>query len=103
MTATHTAWTLRRGVPLTSSPLLVGDELYIVSDLGVATCLDARTGEIRWEQILNSSAGGFPVSYLHDGVQYVAIAAGGGINFRGLTPEIQQPGRGNMLFVFRLP
>jgi glucose dehydrogenase len=64
---------------------------------------DARSGDVLWEQILNSSAGGFPVAYMHDGVQYIAIAAGGGINFRGLTPEIQQPGRGNTLFVFRLP
>ncbi len=24
-------------------------------------------------------------------------------DFRGLTPEIEQPPRGNMLFVFRLP
>ena len=40
---------------------------------------------------------------MEDNVQYIAIAAGGGINFRGLTPEIQQPGRGNILFVFRLP
>ena len=41
---------------------------------------DARTGAVRWEQILNSSAGGYPVSYMYDGVQYVAIAAGGGVN-----------------------
>ena len=55
-----------------------------------------------WEQTLNSSAGGFPVSYEHDGDQYVAIATGGGVNHRGLTPEIRQPPRGNTLFVFRL-
>ena len=43
------------------------------------------------------------MSYLHDGVQYIAIAAGGGVSYRGLTREIRQPPRGNMLFVFRLP
>ena len=61
MTATHTAWTLRRGVPLTSSPLLVGDELYIVSDLGVATCLDARTGETHWRERLGGNFSASPV------------------------------------------
>ena len=61
VTATHTAWTLRRGVPLTPSPLLVGDELYIVSDLGVATCLDARTGEIRWQERLGGNFSASPV------------------------------------------
>ena len=77
--------------------------MYLTNRARRFRAFDASTGDILWEQLLNSSAGGFPVSYEHDGVQYVAIAAGGGINFRGLTPEITQPGRGNMLFVFRLP
>ena len=64
---------------------------------------DADTGEILWEQILNSSAGGYPVSYSVDGVQYIAIAAGGGPNYRSITREIRQRGGGNTLFVFRLP
>lgn len=55
------AWTLRRGVPYTPSPLLVGDELYVVSDLGVATCLDAETGEIRWQQRLGGNFSASPV------------------------------------------
>ena len=52
VTKTHVAWTLRRGAPLTPSPLLVGDELYVVNDGGIAQCLDAKTGESRWIQRL---------------------------------------------------
>jgi outer membrane protein assembly factor BamB len=52
VTRTHIAWTLRRGAPLTPSPLLVGDELYVVNDGGIVQCLDARTGEPRWIQRL---------------------------------------------------
>jgi outer membrane protein assembly factor BamB len=52
VTKTHVAWTLRRGAPLTPSPLLVGDELYVVNDGGIAQCLDAKTGEARWIQRL---------------------------------------------------
>jgi outer membrane protein assembly factor BamB len=52
VTKTHIAWTLRRGAPLTPSPLLVGDELYVVNDGGIAQCLDAATGEPRWIQRL---------------------------------------------------
>ena len=59
VTKTHVAWTLRRGAPLTPSPLLVGDELYLVNDGGIATCLDARTGSIHWQQRLD---GGFSAS-----------------------------------------
>ena len=54
VTKTHVAWTLRRAAPLTPSPLLAGDELYVVNDGGIATCLDAKTGEPRW--ILSGSA-----------------------------------------------
>ena len=52
VTKTHIAWTLRRGAPLTPSPLLVGDELYVVNDGGIAQCLDAKNGEARWIQRL---------------------------------------------------
>ena len=52
VTRTHVAWTLRRGAPLTPSPLLVGDELYVVTDGGIATCLDARTGTVHWQMRL---------------------------------------------------
>ena len=52
VTKTHVAWTLRRAAPLTPSPLLAGDELYVVNDGGIATCLDAKTGEPRWIQRL---------------------------------------------------
>ena len=52
VTATHVAWTLRRAAPLTPSPLLAGGELYVVNDAGIATCLDAKTGETFWIQRL---------------------------------------------------
>ena len=104
LTTGEPAWVYRQRAGVAGSVLATGGGLVFVSDDARRFCaFDARTGDVLWEQILNSSAGGFPVTYLHDGVQYIAIAAGGGINFRGLTPEIRQPGRGNMLFVFRLP
>lgn len=48
VTETHMAWKLERGAPLNPSPLLIGEDLYIVSDNGIATCLDAKTGEQHW-------------------------------------------------------
>ena len=61
VTKTHIAWTLRRGAPYTPSPILVGDELYIVSDIGIATCLDAKTGQIHWQQRLGGNYSASPV------------------------------------------
>ena len=52
VTPTHVAWRLGRGAPHTPSPLVVGDELYIVSDTGIATCVDVSTGDRRWRERL---------------------------------------------------
>ena len=68
VTKTHVAWTLRRAAPLTPSPLLAGDDLFIVNDAGIASCLDAKTGNIYWQQRL---AGGYSASpVLADGRIY---------------------------------
>jgi alcohol dehydrogenase (cytochrome c) len=97
-------WSYRQRAGIGGSVLTTGGGLVFVSDDARRfRAFDADNGEILWEQILNSSAGGFPVTYSVDGVQYIAIAAGGGVNYRNLTPEIQQRRDGNMLYVFRLP
>ena len=61
VTKTHVAWTLMRGAPLTPSPLAVDDELYLVSDNGIASCLDARTGQPHWQQRLNGNYSASPI------------------------------------------
>ena len=61
VTETHIAWTLRRAAPLTPSPLLVGDELYLVNDVGIASCLDAKTGATHWQQRLDGNFSASPV------------------------------------------
>jgi len=52
VTATHFAWKTLRQVPVMSSPVLAGEEIYWVSDEGIASCGDARTGEIHWQERL---------------------------------------------------
>lgn len=44
------AWRYGRQVPQVPSPLLVGTEVYLVSDKGIATCLNALTGEVNWTE-----------------------------------------------------
>ena len=62
VTNTHVAWSLKRGAPHTPSPLLVGDELYLVSDGGRASCVDAKTGKVHWYE---SVPGGYSSSPLY--------------------------------------
>ena len=53
VTATHATWKTTRQVPIMSSPLLLGDELYWTSDDGMANCADARNGEAYWQERMN--------------------------------------------------
>jgi outer membrane protein assembly factor BamB len=73
LTDTHIAWRTTKGAPLTPSTVVVGDELYAVSDMGVATCFDARTGRVHWQEKLD---GGYSAS---------PLAAGGRIYFQNET------------------
>jgi hypothetical protein len=52
VTSTHVAWKCLRQIPIMSSPVLAGDELYWVSDDGIAYCAEARSGEVRWQKRL---------------------------------------------------
>ncbi len=61
VTKSHVVWTLKRGAPLTPSPLLVGDELYLVSDGGIATCVDARTGNEYWQARVGGNHSASPI------------------------------------------
>ncbi|MDA1015570.1 MAG: PQQ-binding-like beta-propeller repeat protein [Planctomycetota bacterium] len=44
------AWKYSKQVPNVACPLLVGGEIYFASDGGVATCIDARTGDTHWTE-----------------------------------------------------
>jgi outer membrane protein assembly factor BamB len=61
VTKTHIVWTLPKGAPLTPSPVIVGDELYLVNDGGVAICLNAKTGAPIWVQRLPGPHSASPV------------------------------------------
>jgi len=61
VTKSKIVWKLDRGIPRTPSPLLVGNELYIVSDNGIATCIDAKTGEELWRARLDGNYSASPI------------------------------------------
>ena len=50
VSGTHVVWRSPRGSPFVPSPVLYGDQLYMVNDMAsIATSLDARTGEAFWQ------------------------------------------------------
>lgn len=61
VTDRHVAWTVRRGAPNTPSLLLVGGELYMLSDAGIASCLDAKTGQVHWQERIGGNCSASPI------------------------------------------
>jgi len=59
VTDTHVVWTMTkpRDVPHESSPVLVGDLLYLMSDKGMLTCKEATTGKTLWTERLDGDFG----------------------------------------------
>ena len=50
VTGTHLAWTSPRGSPFVPSPILYGDQLYMVNDMAsIVTALGATTGKTLWQ------------------------------------------------------
>jgi outer membrane protein assembly factor BamB len=82
VTGTHMAWETRDNVPLIPSFVYADGLLFCVKESGVATCFEAQTGKIVWQQRLGGKIGASPV--LADGRLYclakdgsmIVIAAG---------------------------
>ncbi|MEC9091427.1 MAG: PQQ-binding-like beta-propeller repeat protein, partial [Planctomycetota bacterium] len=61
VTDSHVVWRIKKGAPSTPSPVLIGDELYFVSDRGIASCVDAKTGERHWMERLRGNYSASPI------------------------------------------
>ena len=80
VTDTHVAWTVSKNAPNSPSPLLLGDRLYMVSDRGVISCLDAKTGDEVWHEHVGGSFSASPIAA--DGKVYFPSEEGVGIVIR---------------------
>lgn len=61
VTATHVTWQHAKAIPLNPTPLLVNDSLYLINDAGITSCLDARSGAIRWRRRLGGHFSASPL------------------------------------------
>ena len=83
VTEENVAWKAVKGMPSTPSLLLIDDLLLMVTDLGVATCVEAKTGEVVWRERIGGNHSASP------------IYAGGRVYFFSHDAEttVIQPGR----------
>jgi outer membrane protein assembly factor BamB len=62
VTRTHVAWHVENGgAGYVPSPVVHGDELFLVHDAGHATCRDTLTGKLYWNQRLGKHHSASPV------------------------------------------
>lgn len=59
VTDSHVKWKIKKGVPMSLSLLVIGDEIYMVDDRGIASCVDTVSGIVHWQQRFS---GGFSAS-----------------------------------------
>ncbi len=68
------AWKSSKGSPYTPTPIVYGDQFYVVADNGVLSSYDAKTGALIYQQRLPSSFSASPVAA--DGKLYLASEDG---------------------------
>ena len=61
VTNSHVAWKVSRNMPFKPSPLLIDDLLYVISDGGMLSCLDAKTGEEIWKERVGGNFSASPI------------------------------------------
>jgi outer membrane protein assembly factor BamB len=76
LTESAIAWKTNKGVPSRPSPVLLGDLLFLVNDEGIASCVEAKTGERLWQERLGPKAGTSASPLCADGRLYFADEEG---------------------------
>lgn len=61
VSGTHVAYTLRRATPYVVTPLYRDGRVYLISDGGIATAIEAATGREIWSERLRAEFFGSPV------------------------------------------
>ena len=101
------AWThTQRAMFMTGALATVGGLVFIGDLDRYFKAFDAETGQVLWQTRLGAPTHGYPITYMADGAQFVAVPTGMGV-FRAMTavisPDIHQPAGGQALYVFKLP
>ena len=61
VTDTHVAWKFSKNVPTRSSQILAGERLFMISDAGVISCVNAKSGECLWQKRLGGPFSASPL------------------------------------------
>ena len=77
VTATHLAWSIDKAAPHDPSMVVIGDELYFIADNGILSCVDAKTGQIHYQERCTGPISASPL--VADGKLYLQDEKGLGV------------------------
>ncbi|MSU35716.1 MAG: quinonprotein alcohol dehydrogenase [Pedosphaera sp.] len=60
-TELNVAWKTKRNVPKKPALTLLGDQLFGIDDIGIATCWDAVTGSVLWSERIGGNYSASPI------------------------------------------
>jgi outer membrane protein assembly factor BamB len=86
------AWSKKRGGPYTPTPVVYGDHLYAVSNNGVLTCWDAKTGAQVYQKRVGEGGAYSASPVAADGKLYLAMEDGE-VNVVKAGPEYELLGK----------
>jgi alcohol dehydrogenase (cytochrome c) len=103
-------WRYRSRAPINTAALTTAGGLVFAGDWNrYIYAFNAESGDILWQSRLTTSTQGFPISYMVDGRQFIAIPVGlSGASWSSmlpneLAPELKRPRTGSAMHVFALP
>lgn len=76
ITNSNISWTMAKNVSRRPSPIVVDGRIYMFNDKGIATCVDAKNGELVWQKRIGGS---FAASPIYDGEKILAFSEQGEI------------------------
>jgi alcohol dehydrogenase (cytochrome c) len=100
------AWQYKSKLPMQGGVLATAGDLVFTGEMdGDFDAFDARTGARLWHYYLGVGVNAPPITYRVNGVQYVAVAAGGNGNNGNpeLMKEIGRPQYGDTVAIFAVP
>ena len=61
VTESHVAWEVTKNIPKTPSVVAKDGVVYVLADNGMVSCLDGKSGEVRWQEKLLGNFSASPV------------------------------------------
>ncbi|MDG1874163.1 MAG: PQQ-binding-like beta-propeller repeat protein [Mariniblastus sp.] len=89
VTKSHVKWTASKSIARKSSQLVIGKRLFMVSDKGIASCFNPKSGETIWRERIGGS---FAASPVFDGEKIMALSESGKVHFFKASDKFESLG-----------